>query len=261
MDIYSLAAALVLTGKRAVKPSRVQSLDGTELVNSNVIEAVGAPEYVDESKLGQYVEYGITDTGWYVFARLNAPEKASVTDDFDITGAAGYKDPAVGDTFVDVAVKFTVAAESQKVTVNWGTVQDSFIFKATDLAVRNMDYRVTFYQYDLAPYCTWTWAAATGNFVANQSYYTKDGDVYTKAEVTVGAAIPANTYYIHTALTIEGFVRNISYMLEEIDCPVTINLPATDAGYGAWFEVQTYFPAAKSMAYFRAARMISSRPP
>ena len=42
---------------------------------------------------------------------------------------------------MDVAVRFDVAAQAKAVTVNWGTHSETFVFKATDLAVRNLDYR------------------------------------------------------------------------------------------------------------------------
>lgn len=218
--------------------TRVSSLDTTALAKGTSIEAVGIPVYVDN--VSQYAAYGITDKGWYVFARVAAPAGASVTAQTTVTGAAGYI-AAAGATSVDVAVRFDTTAQSVPVTINWGAETDHFIFKASDLAVRNLDYRVTFYIYDIAPYCTWEYAlTADTAFVANKQYYTKDGDVYTLAEVTAGEAVTADTYYNHSKLTFSGMVPNVTYKLDEIvDCPIEIVLPeVADDGHGAWFEMQ-----------------------
>lgn len=205
----------------------VTSLDSTRLAGAMVIEAVGIPEYVEESELSGYAAYGLTRSGWYVFARIPANTGVTVTAETTVTGAEGVI-KTIGGAYIDVAVRFEVAAQSQAVTVNWGDFTETYIFKATDLAVRNLDYRVTNYYYDLAPYATWEWKLTEdANFKANQNYYTKDGDVYTLAEVqtvqynltadatfqadkkyytregdvyteatvTVGEAVTANTYY------------------------------------------------------------------
>lgn len=223
----------------ATAGTRVTSLDETGLESSRVIEAVGIPVYVDD--VTQYDSFGIEDTGWYIFARITAPTGVTVGAEASVTGAAGVI-MAEGDDHVDVAVKFEVAAVSQKVTVDWGEETESFVFKSTDLAIRNLDYRVTFYVYDIAPFCTWTYTAATdATFAAGKYYYTKDeNDVYTLAEVTVGEAIPADTYYVHSKLTIEGMTRNITYNCETpIDCPIEIILPEIeDEVHGAWFEIR-----------------------
>ena len=125
-------------------------------------------------------------------------------------------------------MRFGVTAMSQAVTVGWdGQRAETFVFRATDLAVRNLDYRTTFYLYDLAPFVTWTYALTTdATFVANKNYYTKDGDTYTLAEVTAGAAVPADTYYTHSKVRFEGMTRNVTYKFDEIiDCPIEIALP------------------------------------
>lgn len=231
--------------------NRVTALNG-ELIAQNVVEVVGAPAYVSEDDLGDYSDYGIEEAGWYVFARVSASGDNAVGDDFEITGAAGYKTPETGDDHIDVAVKFAVASVSKVVTINWGDATEKFIFRATDLAIRNLDYRVTYYLYDFSAYATFTFAAATGNFASGKNYFVKDGDEYVPADpddITVGSAIPANTYYVHSGVRFEGFVRNVSYSLAEtVDCPVTIVLPdIIDDKYGAWFEVQTTFDAAHSI--------------
>ena len=228
--------------------NRVTALNG-ELIAQNVVEVVGAPAFVSEDDLGDYSDYGIEEAGWYVFARVSASGDNAVGDDFEITGAAGYKTPETGDDHVDVAVKFAVASVSKVVTINWGDATEKLIFRATDLAIRNLDYRATFYMYDLSPYVTWSYTAATGTFASGKNYYTKnENDEYELAEVTVGATIPANTYYIHSGATIQGFVQNVSYALDLIDCPITLHLPEVlDENYGAWFEIQTTLDAARSI--------------
>lgn len=223
----------------ATAGTRVTSLDETGLESMRVIETVGVPVYVDD--VTQYETYGITEQGWYIFARITAPTGVTVGANASVTGAAGVI-MAEGADHIDAAVRFEVAAISQAVAIDWGELQETFVFKSTDLAVRNLDYRVTFYVYDLEPFCHWTYKAATdAKFVAGTYYYTKsEDDVYTLAEVTVGDDIPADTYYVHAGLTIEGMTRNVTYNCETpIDCPVTINLPEIeDEVHGAWFEIR-----------------------
>lgn len=226
------------TGDPWYESIRVTSLDSTQLAIGTVIEVIGTPVYV--KNIATYSEYGITQTGWYVFARINAKDGVRVTSNTTITGAAGQI-VTVGASYVDVAVRFGTTAESQTVVVNWGESQETFVFKAGDLAVRNLDYRTTFYIYDVTQYATWTYALTTdATFVTNKNYYTKDGDEYTLSEVTAGEAVPADTYYNHSKLHFEGMVANVTYRLEEIvDCPIEIVLPAVaEDGHGAWFEIQ-----------------------
>ena len=229
--------------EKFVPKPRVTSLDTTPLVSGTVIETVGIPVYV--SDVTQYAAYGLTETGWYVIARITAPDGVTVTAETTVTGADGYI-ATVGADHVDAAVRFEVAASSKTVTVDWGEAEDSFVFKATDLAVRNLDYRTTFYLYDLAPYTSWTYAlTADTTFAADKNYYTYDGETYTLAEMTAGAAVPANTYYNHSKVTFSGMTRNVTYRLNDvIDCAIEIILPEVpDDGYGAWFEFQLRYSA------------------
>lgn len=184
----------VETLQDAVK-ERVTSLGDIPLVTGHVVNAVGIPVYV--SDVSEYVDYGITETGWYVFARIAAKSGAKVTDDTTVTGAAGSIITA-GDEYVDVAVRFEVAAQSQRVVIAWSaTDSESFVFTANDLAVRNLDYRTTFYVYDLADFVKWTWArVTTGTFASGKNYFLKSGDEYTAAEVTVGNTVPV--YYVES---------------------------------------------------------------
>ena len=218
--------------------SRVTSLTATELA-SEIIETLGIPVYV--SDVTQYAEYGLTEPGWYTFARIAAKDGVTVGTGTSVEGAKAII--TAGADHVDVAVLFDVAAMSQKVTVHWdGSNEDTFVFKATDLAVRNLDYRTTFYVYDLAPFTTWAYALTTdANFVAgshyytkngdtytaaevqteayvltadetfaaDKTYYTKDGDEYTAATVTAGEAVPADTYYEKTTVPVPAYYKQI----------------------------------------------------
>lgn len=259
VDGYSPTATVTKTGNRSTISitdkngtttaevdtgisGRVSSLTNTDLETGSIIEAIGIPEYV--SDVTGYSSYGITDTGWYIFARICAGDDATkVTAGTTITGAAGYI-ATIGAGYVDVAVRFEVASVSKVVTVNWGDYSDSFVFKATDLAIRNLDYRTTFYVYDIDDYTTWTYALTSDEtFVDGKAYYTEQDGEYTLAEVTAGDTITANTYYNHSKVTFSGMTRNISYRCNElIDCPIEIVLPVIpDDGYGAWLEIQMQY--------------------
>ncbi len=226
---------------------RVAPLQGSVLASGKVIDVVGIPPYVED--VSQYEAYGLTDTGWYTFARITSEDGSKVGEDTTVTGAAGYIAEAGAD-HVDVAVRFEVAAMSQVVTINWGTYVDEFVFRAPDLAVRNLDYRTTFYVYDADRFVTWQYALTTDTeFVADKAYYTKDGDVYTKAEVTTGEAVAADTYYNHSKCVISGMARNITYKLDEvIDCPMEFILPVIeDETHGCWFEIRCIHAGEYSM--------------
>ena len=219
---------------------RVASLDETGLARAEIVEVVGTPQYIDD--VSQYSDYGITEAGWYVFTRITAKNGVKIIEETSVTGAAGYI-ATIGEDHIDVAVKFEVAAVSQPVTITWAAGNtETFVFKATDLAIRNLDYRVTFYVYDIDEFATWEYALTTDEtFAEDKYYYTKDeNDVYTLAEVTVGEAVPADTYYNHSKVTFEGMTRNITYVCNTpIDCPVVFNLPEIeDETHGCWFEIR-----------------------
>ena len=224
----------------------ITSQDET-LLSNGVFDAVGIPAYLDEAALADYAAYGLTEPGWYIFPRVPAPDGEPVPAGATVTGAAGY---IIGADYIDLAIRFGVAAQAVPVTIDWGSRADRLIFRATDLAVRNLDYRTTFYIYDAAPYATWTYGlTADATFVADKAYFTKDGDVYTPAEVTAGEAVPADTYYVHTKLTFSGMTRNITYRLDAIvDCPSEFILPEIeDETHGAWFEIQMRHSGSYSM--------------
>lgn len=191
---------------------RITSLDGTQLACFGpIVEAIGIPVYV--SDVAEYAEYELEESGWYLFARVKPLATANNMRSFarinsghtsmlgtghanvTVDGAAGY---VVGPNYVDVAVRFEVAAQSCEVTIHWGTTEDKIIFRATDLAVRNLDYLVTFYVYDLAPYCDWQFTLATdATFDEAKHYYVPDGEGgYVLAPVgSIVAGDPVPTVY------------------------------------------------------------------
>jgi len=199
-----------------LRRSTVTSLDSTPLAVGTIVEAVGNPVYVDD--VTQHSDFGLVDTGWYIFARITAKDGIEVGANTTVQGSAGYKATA-GNNYVDVACKFEVAAFSCVVVVNWdGTNTETFVFKATDLAVNNLDYRVTFYVYDIEDpdhnCATWEYALTTDTtFSADKYYYTKDeNDVYTLAEVTAGETVPT-VYYedLYTLTADETFATGKTY--------------------------------------------------
>ena len=244
-----LASALKTSLGAAEKASRVSSLTDTPLASGEIVESVGIPVYLSADDLSDYSAYGLTDAGWYVIARITK-QSGTVGQDAAVTGAAGYI-ATYGEDHVDVAVKFEVAAQSRAVTVTWTDGDaETFVFKASDLAVRNLDYRSTFYVYDAAPYATWSYALTTDTaFVADKNYYTEEDGVYTLAEVTAGDAVPENTYYNHSKLTFENVPRNVTYRLDAVvDCPSEFILPEIDDNdHGAWFEIQLRHNGSYSM--------------
>lgn len=223
--------------------NRVTSLNSTSLASNSVIEAIGTPTYITD--FSPYGAYNLTLSGWYVFARIQAPEGKKVGANTTITGAAGYI-ATLNNSYVDVAVRFDVAAESQTVTVVWDDTPDIFVFKATDLAVRNLDYRTTFYVYDIAPYTTWEYALTTDTkFVSGKRYFVQSND-NTYTEVIEGSDwvadgdIAENTYYNHKNVTFSGMARNVTYKCDEIiDCPQIYVLPEIeDDTHGCWYEIR-----------------------
>lgn len=229
--------------------TRIQTLDDTKLASDNVIETAGIPVYVSENDFSNYAVYGINETGWYIFVRINAPHGVAVDNGFSISGADKYITPQKNAKYVDVAIRFDASAASKTVDVNWGELTEIFVFRSTDLAVRNLDQRVTFYVYDISDYTTWEYELTSDEtFAEDTNYYILSNGEYKLAEITPGNAIPANTYYKHSKVIIEGFPRNISYTCDIIDCPMEIILPEVDGdGYGAWFEIQMTFTGSFSV--------------
>jgi len=242
------AAQEIVDGLGLSALKRVSSLTDAEITAGDAIEAVGIPVYVEDPET--YTSYGISASGWYLFVRVAAKEGSSVTGSTSVEGADGLI-LEEGADHVDLAVRFEAAASSKRVSILWGDYTDSFVFKATDLAVRNLDYLSTFYIYDIAPYTTWTYALTTdATFTADKNYYTLDPETgkYTLTEVTAGQTVPANTYYNHSKVHFEGMTKNVTYRLDEIvDCPVEIALPeVAEDGHGSWFEIQMRYGASYS---------------
>ncbi len=233
--------------KTLLAPTRVSSLEPSKLLSGNIIEAIGTPTYVED--ISQYANYGLTNTGWYVFSRIAAPENTIVSASTTITGADGYILTS-GTDHIDIAIRFDVAATSKTITINWGSEEETFIFKATDLAINNLDYRVTFYVYDVDDYLTWEYGLTTDTtFVEDKTYYTLSDGEYIAAEVTVGDEVPENTYYNHTKVIFSGLTPNITYKCNTIiDCPMEFILPAVDNDtHGCWFEIRCRHNGSYSM--------------
>ena len=193
---------------------RVTSLTDTEFSGGALIDAVGIPAYI--SDVSGYAEYGIEAPGWYVFARITPRDGSAVTPGTTVTGAAGAV-LTEGADHVDVAVRFEVAAQSKKVTIDWGTYSETFVFRAPDLAIRNLDYRSTFYVYDLAPYATHTYKRSTDAAFVGTKYYTEDEGVYTQAAVKALEDIPEGYYTeadgVYTPAS--GYFDGTAYYIEE----------------------------------------------
>ena len=226
----------------AAAVSRVSSLTDTKFATNNVIEIPGPAAYYKD--VTEFSTYGLTEPGWYIFARIKAP--AGVRFAGAVEGAAGYIAQA-GEDHVDVAVRFAVAAMSVPVTIDWGESTETFVFKNTDLAVRNLDYRVTFYVYDSDEFAHFHFALATGSFAAGTNYYVKQDGDYVPAEVTAGETVP--NYYVHSKVVIEGLVHNVTYRLNKlVDCPMEFILPEVDDDmHGCWFEIRCHHAGAYSM--------------
>ena len=230
--------AETLTLMKELMEPRVTSLNSTPL-NDRVVHAAGSLTFVDKSKFSLYPDFTLTDPGWYVFARIAAKPGVDASSAV-VTGAADYN---AAEDHVDVAVRFDVAAVSTSIEVAWGedAGTETFAFDASDQAIIGLDYRVTFYVYDAADYVTWSYALTTDTtFAEGKTYYAKVGSEYTEAEVTAGEAVPADTYYNHSKITIEGLPRNVTYRLDEIiDCPMEFILPEIDDDtHGCWFEIR-----------------------
>ena len=211
----------VLLGNRAQRNlSRIITLNETPLAYGMVVEAVGVPVYLEEADLAQYADYGLAESGWYVFARIVAREGTVVDADTEVDGAAGMR-ADIGADYIDVAIRFGVTAESQRVVVHWSDYRDVLVFKATDLAIRNLDYRVTFYIYDASEYAHWSYGLTADTvFVAANHYYVMDAEGnYSPAEVVAGEAVPV--YFTHSdnyALTTDTtFQDGVAYYTRDGD--------------------------------------------
>ena len=241
-----LSAALDGAIASQVHNARVISLTGTQLASGSVIEAVGIPTYV--SDVTQYAPYGITETGWYIFARVLTKSGEAIEAGVTVDGADGAIITA-GNDHVDIAVRFEVASMSKPVTINWGTYTETYIFKATDLAVRNLDYRTTYYVYDLAPYATWVYRRSADLVFSGTKYYVMDNGEYVQAAVKARTPIPADTYYTHSYVMTEDtvFVDGTNYYTKEgtVYTPAEVvageEIPASTYYVDQWTLASGYF--------------------
>lgn len=245
LDETGVRIAEALEGRNA--KNRVVPLGDSKIETGNVVTCIGTPEYVED--VAEYSEYGITETGWYVFARIYSTNGGRFVS---VTGADGFIG-TVGSDQVDVAVRFEVAAASKLVEVDWNSYTERFVFQANDLAIRNLDYRVTFYVYDADDFATWHYGFANGTFADGTKYYTKDGDTYTLAEVTAGEAIPAYYTYqsIYVLTTDTTFQDGVEYYTKDGE---TYTLAEVTVGEAV--PANTYYVTA--MAYVQAAGTFQS---
>lgn len=248
-----LSAALDAAIASQVNNTRVLSLTETQLASGSVIEAVGVPAYVGD--VTQYAAYGISETGWYIFARVLTKSGEAIEAGVTVEGADGSIITA-GEDHVDIAVRFEVASMSKAVTINWGTYTETYIFKATDLAVRNLDYRTTYYVYDLAPYATWVYRRSADFTFSGTKYYVLENSEYVQAAVKARTPIPADTYYTHSYVTTEDtvFVDGTTYYTKEgtVYTPAEVvvgeEIPASTYYVDQWTLASGYFAG---KAYYR----------
>lgn len=185
---------------RSTPAGRVTSLDSTVFAMGYGIDVSGIPVYVED--VTQYSSFsGLTDPGWYIFARITPPEgmtpenpAVSWLQEDEVATRFG-----ANGSYIDLAIRFEVAAQSKVITITWkagvSSTAETFIFRADDLAIRNLDYRTTFYVYDIDEFATWTMGVtADAAFKAGKTYYLLEDDEYTAAEVTAGETIPV--YYV-----------------------------------------------------------------
>ena len=239
-EVVKEQAAVIEDDIAAKIEPRVSSLNDTALASGTVVEAVGVPTYVDD--VTAYADFGITEKGWYVFARVKGEKDVKVTAQTTVEGAAGYVINA-GEDHVDVAVRFEVASMSVPVTISWDAEHtETFVFKATDLAVRNLDYRVTFYVYDADQFVKWSYSLATGTFAAGTNYFVKRDGSYTPAEVTAGEAIPEG-YYVqapaYELTTDTTFQSGTDYYILQDGAYVKANVTVGDPVAADIYYVQT----------------------
>ena len=235
--------------------SVVTPLLGTPLhVEGAEVDVVGVPAYVGD--VSQYEAWGLTDPGWYAFARLTPGDGVVVTQGTTVDGAAGVI-AELGADHVDVAVRFDVAAMARLVAVDWGGGRsEAKLFRATDLAVRNLDYRTTFYIYDLSPFVTWEWAPATDPaFVEGKDYWRAVGDGYEivpVTEYTAGDPMPA--WYeqaVSYQLTEDAtFVEGKHYFVPSGDAYVEAVVVAGDpVAEGAYYEQAVSYQLTEDATY------------
>ena len=223
---------------RAIDEEMAQARDDAGLpegistppISAEICEVSGIPTYVSDPE--EYPDYGLTESGWYAFAEIK-PKAGTVikANVVTVSGVAGY---IIRDSYIYVAVRFDVAAMSQPVTISWGPYTETIIFKATDLAVRNLDYRVTFYVYDADQFATWEFARTENQIFVGTQYFTEENGVYTQAAVKALEDIPEDTYYTHAYVLTEDsvFEADKKYYTRT----VTTHSTYQETGMYAWSE-------------------------
>ena len=240
--------------------SRVTSLDNTVFEQGNGIDVAGIPTFVEDVE--QYVAYGLTEPGWYIFARIKAPNGVTVTRwtviSSEVVSSGSYVFVAAyeaGDDHIDIAVKFDVAAVSRKVTIGWNPympgMSETFVFRASDLAVRNLDYRTTFYVYDIDEFASWEYGQTEDTAISEgKTYYVMSGSEYIAADVTAGT--PITIYYTRSYRLTEDetfqagttyYVKNGVRFVEDPSVVVGATIPA-----GAYYVVDRYYQCSGALA-------------
>lgn len=185
----------------------LRNLNGTAVVGmygSNIapmiLEVIGVPEYIGEDEIGEVNGYDIAKTGWYSFARITADNGVYVGSGLIVDGVEDYK---AGVNYIDVAVRFGTNGDSTIITINWdGNTVNQYLFRATDLAIRNLDYRSTYRVYDIGDCLSFTTSG-------------------TKKAV------------------FQNLTRNIVYAVDAIDCPMVVHLPdVSTESFGTWIELR-----------------------
>ena len=227
-----------LLGPSGRKQTRVSPLSKNPFV-TGVVEIVGIPDYIND--VSEYEAYNLTEKGWYIFARITPMDGSTVTQDTIVTGAAGYI-LNTAENCVDVAIKFEVAAMTCRVQIVWGDTSDTIYFKATDLAIRNLDYRSTFYIYDISRFVTWTFAPNTAAvFASGKKYYTETDGEYTLAEVTAGNPAIYYEQGITYALTADTtFQDGKTYYTKDGDNYIAAEVTVGDTVTADTYYEQTY---------------------
>lgn len=227
-----------LLGPKGRKQTRVTPLGNNPFV-TGVVEIVGIPDYINDAS--EYEAYNLTEKGWYIFARITPMDGSTVTQDTIVTGAAGYI-LNTAENCVDVAIKFEVAAMTCRVQIVWGDTSDTIYFKATDLAIRNLDYRSTFYIYDISRFVTWTFAPNTAAvFASGKKYYTETDGEYTLAEVTAGNPAIYYEQGITYALTADTtFQDGKTYYTKDGDNYIAAEVTVGDTVTADTYYEQTY---------------------
>lgn len=181
------------------------------IADNNVYDVSGVPQYLTTEMAQLYTGKIDAESGWYWFGGVIAPNGMKVEKQaFQFYGSKDamlHGQPNDGDDRITVAIRFDALGSPVGFHVKWNSTMqnaDPFTFRCTDLAIRNLDYKTTYYVYNLEPYA-----------------------VVTDEKVTF-----------------EGMTPNVTYQYKErLSKPVEIILPdiEDEDGHGVWLELQLYF--------------------